>query len=202
MIFKIFWILRGLVYKPFFGKFGFPSYIGKPIYIGNFERIFIGKRVRIFPGSRIEVVDKNSSIVFEDNISIGQNLHIISGGEQELRIGENTTFSANVFVTNIDHKYDEINRHILLQKPLESAKTQIGENCFVGYGVVIQAGTILGKQCIVGANAVVRGIFPSYSVIVGVPAKIVKRYDEKNGVWKKTDKNGNFIENIVKCGQA
>jgi len=195
MIFKIFWILRGLIYKPFFAKFGLPSYIGKPLFIGNFKRIFIGKRVRIFPGARIEVVDKNSSIVFEDNISLGQNLHIISGGEQELRIGKNTTFSANVFVTNIDHKYDEINKHIL-EQPLVSTKTQIGENCFIGYGVVIQAGTILGKQCIVGANAVVRGTFPDYCVIVGVPAQIVKRYDEKSGIWRKTDNRGEFIDEI------
>lgn len=195
MIFKIFWILRGLVYKPFFGKYGLPSYIGKPVFIGNFKRIFIGKRVRIFPGARIEVVDKNSSIIFEDNISIGQNLHIISGGGQELRIGKNTTFSANVFVTNIDHKYDEINKHILKQ-PLASVKTQIGENCFIGYGAVIQAGTILGKQCIVGANAVVRGHFPDYCVIVGVPARIVKRYDDKSSVWKETDKNGEFVDEI------
>ncbi len=195
MIFKVFWILRGLAYKPFFGKFGFPSYIGKPIFIGNFKRIFIGKRVRIFPGARIEVVDKNSSIVFEDNISIGQNLHIISGGGQELRIGENTTFSANVFVTNIDHQYDEINKHIL-EQPLVSSKTHIGENCFIGYGAVIQAGTILGKQCIVGANAVVRGHLPPYCVIVGVPARIVKRYDEKSGVWKKTNNKGEFLDEI------
>ena len=195
MIFKIFWILRGLIYKPFFGKFAFPSYIGKPIFIGNFKRIFIGKRVRIFPGARIEVVDKNSSIVFEDNISIGQNLHIISGSGQELRIGKNTTFSANVFVTNIDHHYDEINKHIL-EQPLVSAKTQIGENCFIGYGAVIQTGTILGKQCIVGANAVVRGHFPDYCVIVGVPARIVKRYDEKSGSWKKTNSKGEFLDEI------
>ena len=193
MIFKIFWILRGLVYKPFFGNFGFPSYIGKPVFIGDFKRIFIGKRVRIFPGARIEVIDKESSIIFEDNISIGQNLHIISGGGQEFRIGRDTTFSSNVFVTNIDHRYDEIDEHIL-EQPLVSAETQIGENCFIGYGAVIQAGTILGKQCIVGANAVVRGTFPDYSVIVGVPARIVKRYDEKSGSWKKTDKDGEFIE--------
>lgn len=196
MIFKIFWILRGLLYKPFFGKYALPSYIGKPVFIGNFKRIFIGKRVRIFPGARIEVVDNQSSIVFENNISIGQNLHIISGGEQELRIAKNTTFSANVFVTNIDHKYDEINKHILEQS-LVSLKTQVGENCFIGYGVVIQAGTILGKQCIVGANTVARGTFPDYCVIVGTPARIVKRYDEKSGVWKRTDKDGCFIEKLV-----
>ena len=199
MIFKIFWILRGLLYKPFFGKYTLPSYIGKPVFIGNFKRIFIAKRVRIFPGARIEVVDNQSSIVFEDNISIGQNLHIISGGEQELRIGRNTTFSANVFVTNIDHKYNEVNKHIL-EQPLVKTNTQIGENCFIGYGVVIQAGTILGKQCIVGANAVVRGTFPDYCVIVGVPARIVKRYDEQSAIWRKTDKDGCFIEKLTESG--
>ena len=190
MIFKIFWILRGLVYKPFFGKFGFPSYIGKPVFIGNFKRIFIGKRVRIFPGARIEVIGKNSSIVFEDNISIGQNLHITSA--TNLIIGKNTTIAENVFITSVEHNYQEIDVHIMNQKNI-IGETKIGENCFIGYGAVIQAGTILGKQCIVGANAVVRGTFPDYSVIVGVPARIVKRYDEKSGVWKKTVKDGVFI---------
>lgn len=193
MIFKIFWILRGLVYKPFFGKFGLPSYIGKPVFIRNFKRIFIGKRVRIFPGARIEVINTNSSIVFEDNISIGQNFHITSGGK--LVIGKNTTFAENIMVTNIDHDYQEIDKHILEQKHIIS-ETKIGENCFIGYGAVIQAGTILGNQCIVGANAVVRGHFPPYCVIVGVPARIVKRYDDKSGVWKKTDKNGEFVDAI------
>lgn len=195
MLIKIFWILRGLLYKPFFGKFGFPSYIGKPLFIGSSKRIFIGKRVRIFPGARIEVVDKKSSIVFEDNISIGQNLHIISGGGQELRIGQNTTFSANVFITNVDHEYDEIDKYIL-EQPLVNSKTQIGENCFIGYGAVVQAGTILGKQCIVGANAVVRGNFPAYSVIVGVPARIIKRYDKNSGIWRRTNDKGEFINEL------
>lgn len=193
MIFKIFWILRGLIYKPFFGKFGFPSYIGKPVFIGNFKRIFIGKRVRIFPGARIEVVDRNSSIIFEDNISIGQNFHITSGGN--LVIGKNTTFTENIMVTNIDHDYQEIDKHILKQKYIVN-ETKIGENCFIGYGAVIQAGTILGKQCIIGANAVVRGHFPDYCVIVGVPAKIVKRYDEKSKIWRKTNSKGEFTDEI------
>lgn len=195
MIFKIFWMIRGLIYKPFFGKFGLPSYIGRPVFIGSFKRVFIGKRVRIFPGARIEVVDRKSSIIFENNISIGQNLHIISGGEQELIVAKNSTLSANVFVTNIEHNYDEINEHIL-EQPLKGAKTQIGENCFIGYGAVIQAGTILGKQCIVGANAVVRGTFCDYSVIVGAPAKVVKRYDKDSGLWRKTDSSGEFLDEI------
>ena len=184
MIYKVLWIIRGCVYKLFFGRFGFPSYIGNPLFIKNFKRIFIGKKVRIFAGARIEVANKKSSIVFEDNISIGQNLHIISGGGQALIIGKDTTMSANVFITNIDHEYKEIDKHILDQVLL-ARETKIGENCFIGYGAVIQAGTILGKQCIVGANAVVRGTFPDYCVIVGVPARIVKRYNPKIKEWEK-----------------
>lgn len=193
MIFKIFWILRGLLYKPFFGKYELPSYIGKPVFIGNFKRIFIGKRVRIFPGARIEVVDKKSSITFEDNISIGQNFHITSGSK--LVIGKNTTIAENIMITNIDHEYQEVNK-LIIEQPLLIKETKIGENCFIGYGAVIQAGTILGKQCVVGANAVVRGNFPDYSVIVGAPAKIVKRYNEKSKTWERTNNKGEFLNDI------
>jgi acetyltransferase-like isoleucine patch superfamily enzyme len=191
MWFKFFWVIRGLLYKPFFGAYGFPSYIGKPIYIGNFRRIFIGNKVRIFPGSRIEVLHDKASIVFEDNLSIGQNLHIISGGK--ILIKKNTTISSNVFITNVDHQYKEINRHILDQPHLNK-DTIIGENCFIGFGAVIQAGTILGNQCVVGSNAVVRGAFPDYSVIVGSPAKIIKRYNLQNKTWQKTNSEGTFLE--------
>lgn len=195
MMGKIFWMLRGLIYKPFLGNFGFPSYVGKPLLIKNFKRVFIGNRVRIFPNARIEVVDKNSSIVFEDNISIGQNLHIISGCNQRLTIGKGTTLSANVFITNIDHQYQAIGEHVL-EQPLFAKKTQIGENCFIGYGAAIQAGTILGKQSVVGINSVVRGVFPDYCVIVGAPAKIVKRYNPKNKLWEKTNNKGEFLDEV------
>lgn len=192
MIFKLFWIVRGILYKPFFGKFCLPSYIGTPVFIKNIKRIYIGKNVRIFPGLRIEVIDNESSIVIEDNVSIGQNLHIISGRKNELKIGKNTTISANVFITNIDHDYKQLNIHILKQNII-SKNTQIGEYCFIGYGAVILAGTILGKQCIVGTNSVVRGVFPDYSVIVGVPAKIIKRYNFKTNKWERTNDKGDFI---------
>ena len=53
------------------------------------------------------------------------------------------------------------------------------------FGVAIQAGTILGKHCIVGTNSVVRGIYPDFCVLVGSPASIVKRYNIKTKKWEK-----------------
>ena len=190
MIFKIFWIIRGLVYKPFFGKFSFPSYIGKPIYINNFKKIFIGKRVRIFPNSRIECIGKDAKIIIHDNVSIGHNLHLTAFST--LEISKNCTISSNVLITDNQHTYLEIGDHIMNQKSVIK-KTFIGENCFIGTGAVIDAGTILGKQCIVGANAVVSGLYPDYCVIVGAPGRIVKRYDTNTKVWKKTKANSDFI---------
>jgi acetyltransferase-like isoleucine patch superfamily enzyme len=185
MMFKIFWIIRGILYKPFFGKYNLPSYIGKPVYIKNINRIFIGSKVRIFPGSRIEVVDKKSSITFKNNITIGQNFHITSAGN--LVLSEGVTIANNVTVTNIDHSYEQIGVSIMSQ-PFLHKETYIGKNCFIGKGAVIQAGTVLGEQCIIGANAVVRGNYPDYCVIAGVPAKIVKRYNVYTKKWEFEEK--------------
>ncbi|MCT3834386.1 acyltransferase [Elizabethkingia anophelis] len=182
MLYKILWILRAILYKPFFGKFDLPSYIGRPIFLFGINKIFIGKRVRIFPNVRLEVHGSDSSITIKDNVAIGQNVHITSG--ENLIIGESTTILANVFITNIDHDYKEINKHILNQKMI-IRKTVIGDNCFIGIGAAIQAGSILGKQCIVGANSVVRGEFPDYCVIVGSPAKIIKKFNFKTQNWEK-----------------
>ena len=130
-------------------------------------------------------VHGSGQISIQDNVSIGQNFHITSK-DLNLIIGKDTTISGNVFITNIDHEYQEIDKHIMNQKYIVS-ETIIGENCFIGFGVGIQAGTILGKQCVVGANSVVKGVFPDYCVIAGVPAKIIKRYNSISQVWEKHD---------------
>lgn len=184
MVYKILWCIKSLFYALLFKKFKFPSYIASPIFLLGTKRVEIHKRVRIYPGVRIET-HNGGIIVFEDNVGIGQNFHITAAGK--IVIGRNTTISGNVFVTDIDHEYRMIDTNILDQ-PLLLKETKIGENCFIGYGAAIQAGTILGKHCVVGANSVVRGTFPDYSVIVGAPAKIVKKYNFETKCWEKVKK--------------
>ncbi len=191
MIFKFFWSVRAVLYSFFFGKIKFPSYIGKPVFLKGVNRIFIGKRVRIFPNIRLEVHGIEAKINIGNNVAIGQNVHITSAGN--LIIGDSSTILANVFITNIDHDYREIGKHILDQKMIIS-ETKIGENCFIGIGACLQAGTILGKQCVVGAGSVVKGIFPDYCVIVGIPGKIIKRFNTDSKKWERTNPDGVFIK--------
>ena len=181
MLVKVLWMIRALFYKPFTAKLGFFSYIGKPVYINGFKRLYIGCKVRIYPSSRIEVM-QSGMVIIENDVSIGQCLHIISA--KKVLIGECSTLSANVFITDVDHEYEAIDIHIMKQ-PLIINSTVIGKNCFIGYGVVIRAGSKLGKQCIVGANSVVKGEFPDNCVIAGNPAKIIKKYNVNSKKWER-----------------
>ena len=189
---KLWWMfVTQLFLRLRFRRIGWRTYIAAPIFIFGGRNITIGRDVRIFPHSRFEAHDRGW-IVIGDDVSIGQNFHVISL-QTNLNIGAHTTVSSNVMITNIDHEYREIGIHILHQ-PFLHRKTTIGENCFIGFGAMIQAGTVLGKQCIVGANSVVRGEFPDYCVIVGAPARVVKRYDPQREGWYKTDNKGVFVE--------
>lgn len=49
----------------------------------------------------------------------------------------------------------------------------IGEDSFIGAGAIILPGTTIGKSCIVGAGAVVKGIVQDHSIMAGNPAKII-----------------------------
>lgn len=180
---KVIWAMRAVIYKPLFQKIKMPSYIGNPIYIEGKKRINIGKRVRIFPGARMEAL-QNGKITIEDNVYLGQNIHITSENS-ELIIGAGSSAMANVCITNIDHNYDSINIPVL-EQGYTTRETIIGKNCFIGHGAVIQAGVELMDHVIVGANSVVcRGEYPVNCVIAGAPARIVKRYDAESQQWIK-----------------
>ncbi len=160
------------------------------------EYISIGNNIFVWPGCRIQTITRhgeqkyNPHIIIGDGVSIQQSCHITAAGY--LSIGADTVVSFGVSIQDTDHEYEQVNVNILKQ-PLIVKKTEIGDTCFIGAGAKILAGTILGKQCIIGANAVVRGIFPDYCVIVGVPAKIVKRYNPETEKWEKTNEKGEFI---------
>lgn len=179
---KFLWAVRMFIFSILYKNIHFPGYFGPPILLLGFNKVKLGKRVRIFPNARFEV-HGNGSIDIMENVSIGQSFHITSQGS--LKIHSGTVISGNVIITNIDHEYKDITKPVL-EQPFIVNDTSIGENCFIGFGTVIQAGTKLGKHCVVGANSVVRGEFPDFCVIAGVPAKIIKQYNFEEKKWVRT----------------
>ena len=180
---KVFWGVRALLYKTYFKKAGNMCYIGKPLIISGAKGISIGNRVRVFPGLRIECIG-DAQIEIGNNVVIEQNVHIISGGGV-LHIGDDVTIAPNTFITNTNHEYRDI-KHSVMDQGLLVNQTDIEDGCFLGYGVAVQAGTHLGKHCIVGSNTVLQGSYPDYCVIVGNPGKVIKRYNTMTNIWENT----------------
>ena len=77
----------------------------------------------------------------------------------------------------------------------------IGDNVFIGINSIILMGTTIGDNCIIGAGAVVKGNFPSNSVIAGNPAKVIcstsEYYDKCKSRWVEEAKRcvNAFVKN-------
>ena len=63
---------------------------------------------------------------------------------------------------------------------------EIGEGTWLGEGVCV-IGAKIGKGCVIGANAVVTKDIPDYSVAVGSPAKVIKKYNSDTKRWEKLE---------------
>lgn len=185
-----------LLNKSLFKYLGKGSFIDSPIkitekYIECGKKVYIGKYCRI---EGIEQYNKQTytpKIKFEDGVTIQQFLHLTCANQ--IKIGKNTAIAASVTITDIHHPYKDITIPIE-QQDIEVGDVMIGEDSKIYNNAVILPNTKLGKHTTVGANSVVSGVFPDYCVIVGAPAKIVKRYCFEEQKWKKTDHKGNFIE--------
>ena len=87
-----------------------------------------------------------------------------------IRIGSNVLFGPNVQIYTASHPIDALER----RKGPEFAKPiSIGDDCWIGGGVIISPGITVGNRCIVGAGAVVTKDIPSDTIVVGNPAKPV-----------------------------
>lgn len=89
-------------------------------------------------------------------------------------IGKNTLLGSAVHIMSGkgQHQFDDLSTPIKDQGG-ELIKVSIGEDCWVGNGALIMAD--IGKYCIVGAGSVVTEPVPDYSIVVGNPARVVKK---------------------------
>lgn len=150
------------------------------------EFVSLGADVLIWRDARIEGITRHGdqrfspAIVIGDRVSLQSRAHIVAA--DRIEIGPDTTLSLDVTILDSDHSHAAPGENVM-EQPLLVLPVRIGANCFIGAGARILAGTRLGDGVIVGANAVVRGEFPSHCVIAGVPARIIKCFDFAAGTW-------------------
>lgn len=94
-----------------------------------------------------------------------------------ITIGKNVTISRNVTLLVHDYSIANALKHVgyIVQDGIPHFEKEIiiGDYSFIGANSVLLPGTKIGNNCIVGAGAVVKGVFPDDSIIVGNPAKVI-----------------------------
>ena len=78
-----------------------------------------------------------------------------------------------VFYTR-GHRFDRTDITMIEQGSTESEPITVGNDVWIGRRVIIMPGVNIGDGCVIGAGAVVTKDIPAYSVVGGVPAKIIK----------------------------
>lgn len=92
--------------------------------------------------------------------------------------------SPNVYITDCDHEYRNVKVPVIDQGIVQKGqKVSIGEDSYIGINAVIVGNVRIGKHCVIGANSIVNKDIPDFSVAVGCPAKVIKRYNE-NGWYR------------------
>lgn len=133
-----------------------------------------GDNVRIKPSSSVYFGLENLSI--GNNVSIPRHAHIFCT-EAPLIIGNNIVFGPAPTVVTGNHRSDIVGQFITdaHEKIPENDKTVcIEDDVWIGANVTILMGVTIGRGSIVAAGAVVNRSCPPYSIIGGVPAKILK----------------------------
>jgi acetyltransferase-like isoleucine patch superfamily enzyme len=140
----------------------------KGILLGN--NVSIQKRVIIeCTGSLTKM---GLGLVLGDNVGIGSNSFLGCAGG--ITIGNDTILGNFVSMHSENHNYSNRKIPIRLQG-VNSKGIKIGADCWIGAKVTILDGVNLGDGCIVAAGAVLtEGSYPPFSILGGVPAKIIK----------------------------
>lgn len=172
------------------GSCGENSSICYPAIISHGESIFLGNNTQILAYSRLQTYPQLTNI--DAHICIGNNCFIgyrfCALGGANIIIGDNNTFASNVCVVSENHGFDPKDNMKYGDQPLQCAPVYIGEGCWIGEQVIILPGVSIGRKCVIGAGCIVTKNIPDYSIAVGNPARVVKRYNISLGQWEETGK--------------
>lgn len=135
--------------------------------------------IKIGRGSTIHMW---ASFFQPNNITIGEDTivgdHVFLDGRAKLSIGDHTDIASYVMIYNSEHDLSKEDFSATVE-PVE-----IEDYVFIGPRVIILPGVKVGRGAVVAAGAVVTKDVPEFSIVGGVPAKVIGERTNKNPQYK------------------
>lgn len=167
-------------------------YCAKSLILKNFKNIhpsgnlYIGTNSRLLCWSNYDSVTPSQLLL--PNLRIGKNFHATRNFTIQcagnITIGDDVLVASDVFIINYNHGLSPLTQSYLYNK-LEISEVVIGNGVWLGNNVIVLPGVHIGDKSIVGAGSVVTRDIPPYSIAIGNPAKVVKKYIFETQQWVK-----------------
>jgi acetyltransferase-like isoleucine patch superfamily enzyme len=151
--------------------------------------VFLGKGVeisarkgygRVIIGPWVHLGDYNRIRAHEGTVRIGGKT--VFGRDNTINaflnisIGSECIVSDSIYICDFDHRISSVDTSIRNQGIIKSPVT-VGSDVWIGTKVSVLRGSFIGNGCVVGANSVVKGTFDPWSVVAGVPARLIRMRD-------------------------
>lgn len=194
---RIIMVLRGIYHKILFKKAPGIIFVGKRVKIRSHRHMVCGRGLTIENDCFINSLCKNgvhiganfslgrnstiecTGVIREigDELIIGDNVGIAADAFISVRgkvvIGSNTIFGPGVKLFAENHIFEDLEVPIYLQGATQKG-IEIGEDCWIGTNAIILDGVHIGKKVIVAAGSVVTKDISDFSIVGGIPAKVLK----------------------------
>ena len=153
--------------------------LGEGCIIGPYCSLSAG----VMPG---HVIDHSPVVTIGDRVLIGKGSGIV--GHHTVEIGDDVFTGHHVYITDANHGYEDtslpIGKQFAAPRPV-----RVGSGSWLGHGTVVLPGADIGRNVAVGAGSVVTGTLPDFSVAVGNPARVIRRYIDGQG-WVRVAGDG------------
>ncbi|STR45482.1 hypothetical protein [Iodobacter fluviatilis] len=174
-------IFVSLCFRSRFKKCGRNLFLQLPNKILGVRYAIIGNNFSSGKALRLEIFKSHNGVIFNPSFSIGNNVSINDDCHlaciNKIKIGNSVLIASKVFISDHTHgalDFSDIEIHPSLRKLYSKGPIIIEDDVWICEGVVILPNVVIGKGSIIGANAVVTGNIPPYSIAVGSPARVIK----------------------------
>lgn len=177
--------LNSLLFSIALKKLGKKSTLCYPFSLDNGRNIEVGEGVYVKPNAWFISISPNNNdtcLVIGNNTYVGRNAHFVA--IKEVKIGKDVLIADNVYISDNLHQYKDVKTPVKDQAVGFKSAVSIGDNSWLGENVCVVACSV-GKHSVIGANSVVTSDIPDYSIAVGSPAKVIKKYDFEKEEWLK-----------------
>jgi len=147
-----------------------------------------GRNCRIETQSLSNTSPIGPILIIGNHVQLNDSCHI--SASHSIRIDDHVLIASKVYISDVAHgsysgdEHDSHPSHPPAERPLATKPVHIHKNVWLGDGVCVLPGVNIGEGSIIGANAVVTANIPAYSIAVGIPARVIKTFNQNSKRWE------------------